>query len=168
MNIPTNGRSPLRGRTTRGRGLRGFRGEWTRCGFGLDELRNGCLVIGSMLIERYRLSRRNRCLGMAYLLEEIIHGLALRVDDGRPSVFEWLRGPLLVRGWLGRLANRGGRGRSQSVKRRDEVKHGLIWLRGPLRLGLSRCHRTLDSLCRCSSRSDEFWLVIRTGVCMLR
>jgi hypothetical protein len=72
---------------------------------------------GVLLIERYRLSRRNR-----NPLEEIIYGLALRVDGGRPSVFEWLRGPLLVRDGctLYRLPNRGGRGRSQSIKRRDE------------------------------------------------
>jgi hypothetical protein len=167
LNIPTNG-CDLWGSTTRGMGLRGFRGERTRCGFRLDKLINGCLVIGTGLIERDRLSRRNRCFGMANLLKEIVHRLALRVDYGCPSIFEWLRGPLLVRGWLGRLANRGGRGRSQSIERRDEVKHGLIWLRGPLRLGLSRWHRTLNSLCRCSLRGDEFWLVIRTGVCMLR
>jgi hypothetical protein len=52
---------------------------------------------GVLLIERYWLSQRNRCFGTANLLEEIVDGLALRVDDGRPSVFEWLEGPLLVR-----------------------------------------------------------------------
>jgi len=169
LNIPTNGRSDLWGRSTRGRGLHWFRRERTRCGFRLDGLSNGCLVIRAMPIERYRLNRRrNRCFGMTNVLEEIVHGLALRVDDGRPSVFERLRESLLVGGWWGRLANRGNRGRSESIERRDEVKHGRVWLRGPLRLGLSRWHRTLDSLCRCTLRGDEFRLIIRTGVCMLR
>lgn len=102
------------------------------------------------------------------LLKKIVHRLAFRViDHGCPSVFERLGGPLLVRGRRCRFANGCNRGRSESIERRDKVKHGLVRLRGSLRLGLSRRHRTLDDLC-CSVRVDEFGLIIRTRVLMLR
>jgi hypothetical protein len=84
----------------------------------------GCHRAGihAMLIERYRLSRRNRCFGMVKLLEEIVHGLAQRVDDGRTcKCCRMAQRALASEGWLYRLANRGSRGRSQSIKRQDEV-----------------------------------------------
>jgi hypothetical protein len=77
------------------------------------------------LIERRQWLNRRRswCFGMANSLE-IVHGLALRVDGRRrPSVFEWLRWPLLVRGWRGRLV-RGNRGRGKSIEGRNMVLFG--------------------------------------------
>ena len=47
----------------------------------------------------------------------------------RPSVFEWLRGPFVVRGWLGRLANRGGREQRQVDEARvskSETKSDMV------------------------------------------
>jgi hypothetical protein len=82
---------------------------------------------GVLLIERYRLSRQNR-----NALEEIVHGLALKVDGGRPSVFEWLRGPLLVsKGCTGFRT-----GAAEDEARASKGETSRIWLRGPLHLGL--------------------------------
>jgi hypothetical protein len=51
----------------------------------------------------------DRCFRIAKLLEKIVHRLALRVEDGRPSILKQLRGSLRMRGRLSRLAYRGNR-----------------------------------------------------------
>ena len=51
----------------------------------------------------------DRCFCIAKLLEKIVHRLALRVDDGCPSILKRLRRSLRMRGGLGRLAYRGNR-----------------------------------------------------------
>ena len=71
------------------------------------------------------------------------------------SVFEWFRGPLL-RGWPGILANRGGRGRNQSIKRQDQAVHvKYLVSKATMGGGHGILHQLCFSLCACARRCAQ-------------